>query len=52
MLGKANTVQVKSNYCICLNFRGVYISQILAFSDFHVFIFMNGHVLPLHKSLI
>ena len=39
-------------YCMRFNFRGVYISRILSFSDFCVLIFADGHVLPLHKSLI
>ena len=39
-------------YRMCFNFRGVYISRILPFSDFRVLIFADGHVLLLHKSPI
>ena len=45
-------VDVAACYRIRFNFRGVYISQILSFSDFCVLIFADGHVLPLHKSPI
>ena len=40
------------NYHIHFNFHGIYILCIMAFSTFCVFIFMDGHVLPLHNSLI
>ena len=39
-------------YCIRFNLYGVKLLWILAFSDFHVFIFTDGHVVPLHKSPI
>ena len=35
----------------CFNFGGVCISWILAFIDVCMFVFMDGHVLPFHKSL-
>ena len=37
---------------IHFNVCGVKLLRILAFSDFSVFIFVDGHVLLLHKSLI
>ena len=41
-------------YCILVHFIfcGVYILQIMTFSNFHMFIFTDGEVLSLHKSLI
>ena len=41
-----------STYCIHCNFHGVNLLQILDFSNFHIFIFMDSRVLPLHKSPI
>ena len=38
--------------CVRFNFCGVKLCQILDFNDFHGFIFVSGHVLPLHKSSI
>ena len=35
-----------------LQFCRLKLLLILAFSDFHVFIFVDGHVLPLHKNPI
>ena len=43
---------VHNIYRVHFNFGRVYISRILAFNNFHVLIFVDGHVLPLHKSPI
>ena len=40
------------HYTVTIIDRFHYISQIYVFYDFCVFIFADGHVLPLHKSRI
>ena len=47
-----HVVLLPTQYPIRFDFRGVELSRMLAFSDFRIFIFVDGHAMPLHKSPI